>query len=288
MLETVETYALEAQKIAVEWLTSPAAISQFALLILSYLIALGLNRRLQPWLSRLLDPGEADTTLAKARRFAMIFLPLLLPLLAYALTALGEQATRSIFGSGAVIAFGKRVFIFLAVRQIVLYILTDPFLKLLGKYVFLPLAGIYVLGLLGPVEIWAAETRVGVGNIQMPILGIFQAVVFGGILFWLGRWSADTGTGYIRSQEEIRPPTRELAAKAFEMAVFAIALLLLFNILGLDLSTLALLSGAIGVGLGFGLQKIASNFISGIILLLEGQATVGDYVELDGGEAGTI
>jgi small-conductance mechanosensitive channel len=42
------------------------------------------------------------------------------------------------------------------------------------------------------------------------------------------------------------------------------------------------------VGLGFGLQKIASNFISGVILLLEGQATVGDYVELDGGEAGTI
>ena len=45
---------------------------------------------------------------------------------------------------------------------------------------------------------------------------------------------------------------------------------------------------AVGVGLGFGLQKIASNFISGVILLLEGQATVGDYVELDGGEAGTI
>ena len=40
--------------------------------------------------------------------------------------------------------------------------------------------------------------------------------------------------------------------------------------------------------LGFGLQKIASNFISGVILLLEGQTTVGDYVELDGGQAGTI
>ncbi|MEO1550643.1 MAG: mechanosensitive ion channel domain-containing protein [Pseudomonadota bacterium] len=288
MLETLQSYALDAQRIALDWLTSPAAISQFALLILSYAIALGLNRRLQPLLQRVLDPGEAQTTFAKARRFALMFLPLLLPLLAYGLTAIGEQATRSIFGSGAVIAFGKRVFIFLAVRQIVQHILTDSFLRLLGKYVFIPLAAIYVVGLLGTVELWAAETRVGVGNIQMPILGIFQAVVFGGLLFWLGRWSSDTGTGYIRAQEEMRPPTRELAAKAFEMAVFAIAALLLFNILGLDLSALALLSGAVGVGLGFGLQKIASNFISGIILLLEGQATVGDYVELDGGEAGTI
>jgi potassium efflux system protein len=50
----------------------------------------------------------------------------------------------------------------------------------------------------------------------------------------------------------------------------------------------ALLGGAYVVGIGFGLQKIASNFVSGVILLLEGQATVGDYVELDGGEAGTI
>ena len=50
----------------------------------------------------------------------------------------------------------------------------------------------------------------------------------------------------------------------------------------------ALLVGAYVVGIGFGLQKIASKFVSGVILLLEGQATVGDYVELDGGEAGTI
>ena len=49
-----------------------------------------------------------------------------------------------------------------------------------------------------------------------------------------------------------------------------------------------LLVGAYVVDIGFGLQKIASNFVSGVILLLEGQATVGDYVELDGGEAGTI
>ena len=60
------------------------------------------------------------------------------------------------------------------------------------------------------------------------------------------------------------------------------------NIMGVDLGTLEVLGVAIGVGLGFGLQKIVSNFISGVTLLVEGQATVGDYFELDGGEAGTI
>ncbi len=86
----------------------------------------------------------------------------------------------------------------------------------------------------------------------------------------------------------MRPATRELASKTAEIAIFGAAFLVLMNIMGISLTSLAVLGGAIGVGLGFGLQKIASNFISGVILLLEGQATVGDYVELDGGEAGTI
>ena len=92
----------------------------------------------------------------------------------------------------------------------------------------------------------------------------------------------------IEKQKELRPATRELAIKASEIAIFGVLFIILMNIMGIDLTTLAVLGGAIGVGLGLGLQKIASNFISGVILLLEGQATVGDYVELDGGEAGTI
>jgi len=235
-----------------------------------------------------MDPGDSDSRIAQIRRFGLIFLPLLLPILAYAFLAGGEQITRSIFGSGAVIAFGKRIFIFLAVRILVQRIFTDPFLKTLGTYVFIPMAALYALGILDDAQIFLGETVVGVGDIQFSILALVRAAIVGSVLFWLGRWSADQGTGYIRSQDEMRAPTKELAAKAFEMGVFAIAFLLLVNILGVDLSALAILSGAIGVGLGFGLQKIASNFISGVILLLEGQATVGDFVELDGGEAGTI
>lgn len=288
MLETLQSYFEQAQEIALEWLTSPAALSQFALLAAAFLAAIWASRWVGPRLKQLIDPGDAVTRSAQARKFGLIFLPLLLPILAYAFTAAGEQVTRSIFNSGAVIAFGKRIFIFLAVRILVQRIFTDPFLKTLGKYVFIPMAALYALGILDDAQLFLADTVVGVGDIQFSVLAILRAAIVGSVLFWLGRWSSDQGTGYIRSQEEMRPPTRELAAKTFEMAVFGLAFLLLVNILGVDLSALAILGGAIGVGLGFGLQKIASNFISGVILLLEGQATVGDYVELDGGEAGTI
>ncbi len=289
MMETVQKYAEQGQSILLEWITSPAAYAQFGLLVGAWLLAVVVSKWLRPRLQRLITPPEGQTNIfTKPRLFVLMFLPLLLPLLAYAFLAAGEQVTRSLFGSGAVIALGKRIFVFLAVRRFVSDIVTDPFLKLIGRYIAIPIAALYVLGLLDPLVAVLASNGVSLGKIQFSFLAIARAVIAGSILFWLGRWSAETGTTYIRAQETMGVPTRELAAKAFELAIFAAVGLVLLNIMGLDLSALALLGGAVGVGLGFGLQKIASNFISGVILLLEGQATVGDFVELDGGESGKI
>ncbi|GGX40853.1 mechanosensitive ion channel protein [Tateyamaria omphalii] len=288
IVQTIAGYALQGWELALSWLLSPAAWSQFALLIVAYLAAVLITRRLQPTLARVLDPGENDTVFAKARRFVIQFLPLVLPLLAYVLTGIGESVVRSIFDSGAVIAFGKRVFLFLAVRALVRDIVTDPFLKLLGRYVLIPVAALYALGLLEPAATRLEATVVPLGNLSFNLLWLLQFVAVAGIIFWLGQWSNSQSSTFIQKQEEMRPSLRQLVAKSIEFLIFGVAFLLLMNIMGINLSALAVLGGAIGVGLGFGLQKIASNFISGVILLVEGQATVGDYVELDGGEAGTI
>ncbi|MEL6168789.1 MAG: mechanosensitive ion channel domain-containing protein [Pseudomonadota bacterium] len=270
------------------WIQSPAAWSQFALLVAAFVLAWIVTRWARPRLTKLIEPApEAQGALAAARRFVLMFLPLMLPLLAFAFTAAGEAAVSAVFGSGGVIAFGKRVFLFLAARAFVRDMVTDPFLKLLGRYILVPAAALYAVGLLDPLALWLSETVVGVGNIRFSLLSVIRGVIAGSILFWLGRWSNDQSARYIQAQP-MRPATRELATKAAEIAIFGAAFLILMNVMGINLATLAVLGGAIGVGLGFGLQKIASNFISGVILLLEGQATVGDYVELDGGEAGTI
>ncbi|MEM8655132.1 MAG: mechanosensitive ion channel domain-containing protein [Pseudomonadota bacterium] len=288
IVQTIVGYALQGWELALTWLLSPAAWSQFALLIAAYLAAWMITRRVRPALARLLDPGESESAVAQARRFIAQFLPLLLPLLAYVLTGVGESVVRSLFDSGAVIAFGKRIFLFLAVRALVRDIITDPFLKLLGRYILIPIAAIYALGLFDVATERLTAMQVSFGNIQFSAMALVRGVIAGGFLFWLGRWSNDQSTAFISKQEEMRPSLRQLLAKTVEFAIFATAFLLLMNIMGINLSALAVLGGAIGVGLGFGLQKIASNFISGVILLVEGQATVGDYVELDGGEAGTI
>ncbi len=278
----------QALVLAQDWLFSPAAWSQFALLIGAYLAARLVNRIAGARVRKLLTPDvENQSALAKTRRFILLFLPLLLPLLAYGFTAIGEAVTRSLFGSGAVIAFGKRVFLFLAARALAKHIITEPFLRTLARYILVPVAALYAIGFLDEVIATLAAAQVNLGNISFSALAIVRGIVAGSILFWLGQWSNAQSSSYIE-QQPMRPAIRQLAIKSSEFAIFAVAFLILMNIMGISLGSLAIVGGAVGVGLGFGLQKIASNFISGVILMVEGQATVGDYVELDGGEAGTI
>ena len=278
----------QASDIAQGWLLSPAAWSQFALLALAYVVAVTASKRISPAVSRVLDPGDKANLIATARRFALGFLPLLMPLLAYGFTAAGEEVTRQMFGSGEVIAFGKRVFLLLAARLFVREVLTDSFLKLLGKYVLIPVAVLYALGILDDISARLEASIIALGNIRFSAMALIRGLIAGSLLFWLGAWSNRQSADYIKKQQELRPATRELAVKAAEVVIFGAAFLLLMSIMGIDLTAVAVLGGALGVGIGLGLQQIAANFVSGIILLIEGQTTVGDYVELDGGEKGTI
>lgn len=278
----------QASDIAQGWLLSPAAWSQFALLALAYVAAVAASKRISPLVTRVLDPGDKASLIATARRFALGFLPLLMPLLAYGFTAAGEEVTRQVFGSGEVIAFGKRVFLLLAARLFVREVLTDSFLKLLGKYVLIPVAALYALGVLDDISARLDASIIALGNIRFSAMALIRGLIAGSLLFWLGAWSNRQSADYIKKQQELRPATRELAVKAAEVVIFGAAFLLLMSIMGIDLTAVAVLGGALGVGIGLGLQQIAANFVSGIILLIEGQTTVGDYVELDGGEKGTI
>ena len=274
---------------ALAWATGPGALSQFGLLIVAWGLAALTARRFVPRIEKWLAPRMVgDGLVAALLRFGLRLVPIILPLIAYGFTALGEAFTRSVFGSGAVIAFGKRLFLFVAARLFVVHVLRDPFLRMLGRYVLIPVAALYALGLVGPVSAWLQSLTVEMGNVSFSVMTLLRGLIAGSLLFWFGSWSNRQSADYIKAQNELRPATRELAAKAVEVLIFGAAFLLLLQILGINLTTIAVLGGALGVGIGLGLQQIAANFVSGIILLIEGQTTVGDFVELDGGEKGTI
>lgn len=154
--------------------------------------------------------------------------------------------------------------------------------------VLVPLIVLYAIGLLDDLVTIADGIGLSLGNIEFTLYAFGRTVIFGLILFWIGRLSNQRGSDFIRRRETLTGTTKELALKTFQIGLFVLIALIILQIAGIDLTALVVFGGAIGVGLGFGLQQIASNFISGIIILLDRSIAIGDYIELEDGRAGTL
>lgn len=286
VLEPYSDYILPILEQLIAWAIDPAAWSQLVVLLVAYAMAVLIHRTITARVTSLLQfigtkiPKLADLCALVARLW-----PVAVYLLAFVFTGIGEAALTALFESAQITAFGKRLFLFLAVRAVARAELTTGILLPVSKFVIIPLAALYALGLFDELILLMSETTVPVLNAS--ILWVVQFVIFAGIAFAAGRWSNDQPAQFIE-QQPMRPAVKQLSSKASEILIFGAAFLILMSVMDVSLDSLVVLGGAVGVGLGFGLQKIASNFISGVILLLEGQATVGDYVALDNGEEGRI
>lgn len=178
--------------------------------------------------------------------------------------------------------------ILLMIYSVATRFVSSPLILMVFKWGLMPIAALQIFGLLDETTAFLDRIHIVIGNIRVSAAGVLRVLIFGSILFWLGRLSNQVGTQMIRSQEHIEQGTREVFAKLFEVALYMLVFILLLQVMGVNLTALAVFGGALGVGLGFGLQSIASNFISGIIILLDRSVSVGDYIELEDGRTGTI
>ena len=118
------------------------------------------------------------------------------------------------------------------------------------------------------------------GTFRLSLLTVIKALVVMGLLLVGARFLTRTVTNRIAQNEDISPSMRVLAIKVVQLCLFGGAIYIGLKAVGFDLTGLAVLSGAIGVGLGFGLQKVVSNLVSGIIILLDKSIKPGDVISL--------
>ena len=130
------------------------------------------------------------------------------------------------------------------------------------------------------IELWVVElfTEISIGKFRFSLLGIMigVALFFAGLFAtkWLQRWL----DGNVLARSKLDTGVRNSVSTGLGYVGVAIASLIGISAAGIDLSSLALVAGALSLGIGFGLQNIVSNFVSGLILLVERPFKVGDWV----------
>ena len=127
-----------------------------------------------------------------------------------------------------------------------------------------------------------------IGETRFSIYLLIKAIIIIVMLFWLTGMFSEFGEKRIKTIKGIKTSNKALITKAFQTLVYFSAFMIALDILGIDLTAFAVVGSAIGIGIGFGLQKITSNFISGLILLFEKSVEEGDLIELDDGTAGFV
>ncbi|APX13923.1 mechanosensitive ion channel protein [Tateyamaria omphalii] len=154
------------------------------------------------------------------------------------------------------------------------------FLRRMVRYGASIYVTLYILGVVDEAAELLDAAAVSFGEMRISALLIVQGVVIIGCLLALARFVTVTTSSRVQSNEDISPSMRVLIVKVVQIVFYAIAFYAGVRALGIDLTGLAVLSGAIGVGLGFGLQKVVSNLVSGVIILLDKSIKPGDVISL--------
>lgn len=250
------------------------SVMQIGVIVTLYLLCSFICSRLKPFMHKVL---EKKTFYQKTELYLKA---LYLPVLWWLTTFSAWQITESLGYPIILLRMASTLIaVWLVISIVTLMIESEFFSKIIRVTVWF-LAILNIFGLLNPFITFLDETNFTIGDNNLTLLGTITGVVSSIVLIWGALFFSTYIESKLRGSPNVTPSARVLLSKISRIVLVVLAFLFAISSMGIDLTALAVFGGAIGVGLGFGLQKVVSNFISGVILLLDKSIKPGDVIEI--------
>jgi small-conductance mechanosensitive channel len=285
-MEKLTQFVQQLYADAVTLLQQPETYVQLAIIVSIYLVAFIVAKQVKQYFIKI--NAKFTTVDHPIQRFFSKLGNLIFPLLTILFLKIAAEFTQAMTSQNWLVKTALIVAVLLLFISVLDDFVDNKVASRLIKWIGTPILFLHLIGVLDNIIIVLQDISINLGNIDLSLYGIIRVILFGSLLFWLGRVSSTTGKDLIRQQPTLDFRTKEVASKLLEVMIFVVISILLLQVMGINLTALAVFGGAVGVGLGFGLQAIASNFISGIIILLDRSVTIDDYIELEDGRTGFV
>lgn len=259
--------ALSSPEFYIEWLIIGLAI------MLAGLLAMLVRRRVDARLAKH-PPKRIDI------EFITKPLTLLAPLLTLLYLSIARPMIERYAEGGLWTDAVMHLCIAYVMARIVLLIVHSRPVAWFIAVVVMVVAVLNVTGFLQSTTAYLNSLAFEIGQFHLSILNLVNGIVMLVIVFWIAGLLSRTLESYLRRSSSLSYNSRELTVKFFTVFIYFTALLITLSSMGVDLTAFAVFSGALGVGIGLGLQKVTSNFVSGITLLMEKSVQIGDLVEV--------
>src|SRR5207253_7199047 len=270
--------------LAVSWEVLETLIFQLAVIIAAFLLAWGFRAATRSWSDRLV---LRITTQFRWLRIPVELRGLVVFCYAWLVLAIAGRGIAQLGAEHRLIGIAASLTGLWIVLRASSLLLRDVLLARAVATVAWIIFALDILGLLEPTQAALDNLAITIGTLRLSVLLVLKAVIIVAILLWIAHGLARIIGTRLQRVNALSPSVQVLTANLIRIALISVALLIALNAVRIDLTAFAVFSGAVDVEVGGGLQKIVSNFVSGIILLLERSIKPGDVVEV-GNTFGTV
>ena len=273
------------------WLTSISFLAQVGAIVAAFLLSPIIAGSLRKKIFLFNQAPAEDTKLKVIRDYiyrSREFLRAAMLVILLALFAIILKAV-PVAGQDWLVKLAQGLAVVFLLYKAIKTFIPNELVRKLATWIIIPLA---VLGVFGYFDnltgfLNGAELM-RMGDTPITLMTVVQLAIFGVIFFKLGGILNNKGQTAIRSQESLDSSTVEVVSKIFQILLFGLVFVLVMGAAKVPMSGLVMIFSALSLGIGLGLQPVAANFVSGMIILFDRSVRVGDFVSLEDGREGFV